>query len=79
MPAMHIESCGRFFAHPRAFSNAPGPALCRVNLDPEQEFEPRLKSRQLPDGTLVSPNLEDMYPFLSAEELASNLLISDRE
>jgi len=58
--------------------NAPGPALCNVHLDPAQEFEPRLKSRQLPDGKLVSPNLEDMYPFLDPEELASNLLI-DRD
>ena len=58
--------------------DAPGPALCEVHLDPAQEFEPRLKSRQLPDGKLVSPNLEDMYPFLGPEEMASNLLI-DRD
>ncbi len=44
--------------------NAPGPALCEVILDPAQEFEPRLKSRQLPDGRIVSPALENMYPFL---------------
>jgi acetolactate synthase-1/2/3 large subunit len=43
-------------------------------LDTAQEFEPRLKSRQLPDGSIVSPALEDMYPFLDPEELASNLL-----
>jgi len=54
--------------------DAPGPALAVVHLDPTQEFEPRLKSRQLPDGTLVSPNLEDMYPFLDPEEFESNLL-----
>jgi hypothetical protein len=29
----------------------------------------------LADGTLISPNLEDMYPFLDPEELESNLLI----
>ena len=54
---------------------APGPALCEIMLDPAQEFEPRLKSRQLADGTIVSPALEDMYPFLDSEELASNLLV----
>jgi acetolactate synthase-1/2/3 large subunit len=32
-----------------------------------------MKSRQLPDGTIVSPNLEDMFPFLDPEELKSNL------
>lgn len=53
----------------------PGPVLCEVSLDPAQEFEPRLKSKQLPDGTIVSPNLEDMFPFLDPAELNSNLLI----
>lgn len=54
---------------------APGPAVCEVMLDAKQEFEPRLKSRQLPDGTIVSPALEDMFPFLEPEELRSNLFI----
>jgi acetolactate synthase-1/2/3 large subunit len=57
------------------FLAAPGPGLCQVHLDPAQEFEPRLKSRQLPDGTLVSPNLEDMYPFLDREEVEANLFL----
>jgi len=55
--------------------DAPGPALCEIVVDPAQEFEPRLRSRQLPDGTIVSPALEDMYPFLEPDELASNLLV----
>ena len=54
-----------------------GPALCEVILDPAQEFEPRLKSKQLPDGRLVSPPLEDMYPFLDPAELAENMLIDE--
>ena len=56
----------------------PGPALFDVQLDVAQEFEPRLRSRILPDGTIQTPNLEDMYPFLSAEELAENMLVSDK-
>jgi acetolactate synthase I/II/III large subunit len=44
-------------------------------IDPEQGFEPRLSSRVLPDGKMVSSPLEDMYPFLDSEELAGNLLI----
>ncbi len=55
--------------------DAPGPAVCEVMLDTKQEFEPRLKSRQMPDGTIVSPALEDMFPFLDSEELKSNLFI----
>jgi len=52
----------------------PGPVLCDVIVDPAQEFEPKLSSRQLEDGTIVSAQLEDMAPFLSREELASNML-----
>jgi acetolactate synthase-1/2/3 large subunit len=61
------------FACIRQALDAPGPTVCEVMLDPAQEFEPRLKSRQLPDGTMVSPALEDMYPFLDRAELQSNL------
>lgn len=51
-----------------------GPVLCEVMLDPAQPFAPKLASRRLEDGTMVSPALEDMGPFLSREELASNTL-----
>ncbi len=73
LPAMRLESANDFSAIDELLK-APGPALCHVRLDPTQEFEPRLKSRQLPDGKMVSPNLEDMYPFLPPEELEENLL-----
>jgi len=57
--------------------SAPGPLLVDVVLDPEQEFEPRIRSRKLPDGTIVSPALDDMYPFLDGKELAANRVIDD--
>ncbi|MDB5619764.1 thiamine pyrophosphate-binding protein [Tardiphaga sp.] len=54
---------------------ANGPAVCEVILDENQPFAPKLSSKQMPDGTIVSPELEDMAPFLSREELAENMLI----
>ena len=39
-----------------------------VKLDAEQEFEPRLKSRMV-DGEIETPQLDDMFPFLSEAEL----------
>jgi acetolactate synthase-1/2/3 large subunit len=63
------------FPRIRQVLEADGPALCEIRLDTAQEFEPRMKSRELPDGRLVSPNLEDMYPFLDPAELEANLLI----
>jgi len=53
---------------------APGPFVCEVMLDPDQGFEPKLSSRQLEDGRIVSAALEDLYPFLSREELAENMV-----
>lgn len=53
---------------------APGPMLCDVVLDPKQGFEPRMSSKRLEDGSIVSPPLEDMFPFLDREELADNLI-----
>jgi acetolactate synthase-1/2/3 large subunit len=52
-----------------------GPQLLEVMLDPEQPFSPKLSSRQLEDGRMVSSPLEDLAPFLSRTELAQNMLI----
>jgi acetolactate synthase-1/2/3 large subunit len=54
----------------------PGPAVCDVLLDRDHGFEPKLSSRQLPDGHIVTAAYEDMAPFLSREELAQNMLVA---
>jgi acetolactate synthase-1/2/3 large subunit len=76
IPSFTIEKVEDLAIIPREL-NTPGPTLFDVHLDPAQEFEPRLRSRILPDGKIVTPNLEDMYPFLSEEELAENMLARD--
>jgi acetolactate synthase-1/2/3 large subunit len=58
----------------REFLAAPGPAVCDVVLDESQPFEPRMSSRQLDDGRIITPPLEDMFPFLPRDELAANVL-----
>ena len=57
----------------------PGPQLCQVILDPDQQFEPKLSSKSLPDGRIVSAPLEDLYPFLDRDELLENLLVPPME
>ena len=59
----------------RRFLAADGPAVCEVMLDPAQGFEPKVSSRRLPDGRLISSPLEDMAPFLSREELKENMIV----
>ena len=52
-----------------------GPVICEVMVDPAQQFEPKLASRVLPDGRMVSSPLEDLSPFLDRYEFAENMLI----
>jgi acetolactate synthase-1/2/3 large subunit len=52
-----------------------GPVVCEVVLDATQPFSPRVSSKRLPDGQMVTAPLEDMFPFLSEEELASNMIV----
>ncbi len=51
------------------------PVLCEVFTDTDQVWAPKSSARRLPDGTLTSPPLEDLAPFLSREELAENMFI----
>ena len=49
-----------------------GPAFIEVIVDEKQFFAPKLSSKVLPDGKMVSPEIDDMYPFLSKEEYERN-------
>jgi acetolactate synthase I/II/III large subunit len=59
----------------RALLDGSGPALLEVVVNRDQPFAPKLSSRQLPDGTMVSSPLEDMAPFLPRTELAENMIV----
>ena len=50
-------------------------AMCEVFVDINQKFEPKSATKRLEDGTLVSPPLEDLAPFLPREELEKIMLI----
>lgn len=75
LPSIRIEEAD-FEKQLDKFLALDGPALCEVVLDPNQMFEPKLSSRQLADGTIVTASLEDMAPFLERDELEKNLLFN---
>ena len=50
------------------------PVLCEITVDPDVVFSPKLSARVLPDGSMVSPALEDMYPFLDRAEFERNMI-----
>lgn len=49
-----------------------GPAICEVILSKDYNFAPKLTSKQLSDGSFVTPPLEDMAPFLPHDEMLQN-------
>ncbi len=51
-----------------------GPLFAEVVVDETQNFAPKLSSKVLPDGKIVSPEIDDMFPFLDREEYESNKL-----
>lgn len=50
------------------------PIICEVIVTPDYSFTPKLSARKLEDGTMMSPSLEDMFPFLERSELEENMI-----
>jgi acetolactate synthase-1/2/3 large subunit len=46
-----------------------GPFLHEIFLDLDQGFAPKLSSRKLDDGSMITSELEDMAPFLDENEM----------
>ena len=52
-----------------------GPVFTEIFTDTKQVWEPKSSTKRLEDGTLVSPPLEDLAPFLPREELEQIMVI----
>ena len=55
------------------------PAFCVVRMPGRFNFSPKLSSKRLPDGTMVSAKLEDMFPFLEREEFDKHMIYDGSE
>ncbi len=73
IPASRIDDHAGLAGGIAAALAGEGPHLCEIMIDKAQGFAPKLLSRKLTDGTMVSPVLEDMAPFLPREELAASM------
>ena len=63
-PYIKIDNHECLFTRLREVYDIHGYVICEVLQDLDQAIEPRVQSRKLDDGTLVSPSIDDMYPFL---------------
>lgn len=46
-----------------------------VHMDPMQPLTPRIAGMKLPDGSITSRPLEDMFPFLDREQLKREMIV----
>ena len=69
-----IERVDRMAEDIKEVLNTEGAILCEVVVEKDYSFAPKLSARKLEDGTMVSPSLEDMYPFLDRKEFEENIL-----
>ncbi len=77
--AKTAESCGIAFSRidshdglrerVSAMLSGPGPLVCEVLMAPDQFTQPKVSSRQQPDGQMVTMPMEDLWPFLDRKEL----------
>ena len=72
IPFVRAENPHTLHADIKRALETEGPVICEAVLSPKQPFEPKLSSRVLPDGRIVSPPIDDMYPFLDREEYEQN-------
>lgn len=79
LPAVRIGKNDELAGKIQEVLNTPGPVVCELECTENYTFAPKLSARKLEDGTMVSPSLEDMFPFLEREELAENMDISQKE
>ena len=51
------------------------PALCCIQVSRSHVTAPKVQAMKTPEGSMVSKPLEDMWPYLSPEELAQNMIV----
>ena len=79
LPAARIENQQDLLGQVRRVIETPGPVVCDVMVIPDEIRGPRLSSKQLPDGSMVSLPLEDLWPFLDREEFRANMIVPPLE
>jgi acetolactate synthase-1/2/3 large subunit len=75
LPSHQIRTWEDFDQQIPAIMAHSGPLICEVFMHPEQFFFPKLSLAVQPDGSLVSPPLEDLSPLLPRAEMEKNMLL----
>jgi acetolactate synthase-1/2/3 large subunit len=74
IPAFRLRNHNNIREKIRNILNLKGPVICEVMVSPEQMTMPRVSTKKMPDGSMVSSPMEDLWPFLNREEFRSNMI-----
>jgi len=72
LPFFKLENNQELDEKLRSIFATEGPTMVEVMLDPFEVLGPKAASKKLPDGSMVSAPLDDMFPFLPREEYEAN-------
>lgn len=54
-----------------------GPLICEIVMAPNQFTQPKVSSKQMSDGKMVTMPMEDLWPFLERSEFSDALRMSE--
>jgi len=75
IPSISIINHEHIREQVREILDSDGPIVCEVMVSPDQITSPKVSSKKMPDGSMVSMPMEDMWPFLERDEFKSNMII----
>ncbi len=75
IPWNRIAKIGELEERAREALSGPGPFVCEVMVDPDEQVAPKIKNVLRPDGRIVSKPLEDLAPFLDRKEFIENMIV----
>ena len=78
-PFFRCESNDTLVETIRRVFETEGAVICEIMVSIDQNFEPKSATKRLEDGTLVSPPLEDLAPFLDRETFRKEMIIEPVE
>jgi acetolactate synthase-1/2/3 large subunit len=75
IPSWKIKTWSDFERVMPEFMNCTTAAMCEVAMDPEQFFVPKLSLAIQKDGSLLSPPLEDLFPFVRRKQMEESMIV----
>ena len=68
VPYRRIDSQQNLLAELSSVLSGDGPSVCDVVMAPGQFTQPKVSSKQMPGGQMVTMSMEDLWPFLDRKE-----------